>query len=122
MADHSLFKLLEDILPTAQQLGYDAMMIGGLLKIYPRGTKGRAMLGLSGKNGVIIVDTHRTDDLTRRYKGRIVTKKWVIGFLEANRDVATERSTTFFQKQREKTNNYQYDEGVTTGNDWREQE
>lgn len=100
-----LESLLEQIMPVASQHGMSAYIVGSanwvpaiydddgylddgrLLKLSPIGVPSRPLLEIEMSNGLRLYK-HKDSALTRQYKGRSITPKWVLGFIEANAEIA----------------------------------
>lgn len=97
-------KLLEEIRPIAEEYGMEAFVVGSkahyeggeywpdgrLLKICPKGVRTRVLLEIEATWGGYKLYRHRSSDLTEKYKGRQITRDWVIAFLKNNAVVAAE--------------------------------
>ena len=101
----ALDSLLEQIIPVASQHGMDAYIVGSvswvpatydhdgylddgrLLKLSPAGVPSRPLLAIELSDGLRLYK-HKDSALTRQYKGRSITPKWVLGFIAANIDTA----------------------------------
>jgi|JI10StandDraft_1071094.scaffolds.fasta_scaffold87644_5 hypothetical protein len=101
----ALYRLLRQIGSVASQHGMSAYIVGSakwvpashdhvgyfddgrLLKLSPIGVPSRPLLEIELNDGLRLYK-HIDSELTRRYKGRSITTKWVIGFIEANAENA----------------------------------
>lgn len=59
-----------------------------LLKIYPRSVKSEALLIVEIFENRLKLYSHRTSELTRAHKGKQITEKWIIDFINNNEEVA----------------------------------
>ncbi len=101
----ALESLLEQITPVASQHGMDAYIVGSaywvpatydhdaylevgrLLKLSPAGVPSRPLLEIEMIDGLRLYK-HKDSTLTREYKGRSITSKWILGFIAANAEAA----------------------------------
>jgi len=69
---------------------FDIRVVGGLVKITPRGVPGKLLLELEQETimldeaevyGDVCLYRHRSAELTERYKGRRIHTEWVLQFL-----------------------------------------
>ena len=63
---------------------YEIKILGGLLKVTPKGVPGKLLLELEQETGEVCLYRHRDEELTKKFKGRRVSKDWVRKFLSAN--------------------------------------
>lgn len=82
----SLISLKNAIGKEAEKLGFEIRLLGGLLKFTPTGLYSKVYLELeqSGFTEKISIYKHRNHELTKAHKGKKITKKWVISFLQHN--------------------------------------
>ena len=93
-----LKRLMTEIKVEADKCGFDIRLIGELLKFTPKKVYTHLMLELEEVNkevytqldeqpsfqNYIVIYQHRNSELTTKYKGKTVSKKWVLGFLQTH--------------------------------------
>lgn len=82
-----LSNLYNDLRNTASEYGFNIELSNKILKIIPKWKNNQPILELmfSKHLNKTIIYKHRNIELTREHKGKPVSKKWVINFIETNR-------------------------------------
>lgn len=82
-----LKKLMLDIEDEAYICDFEIRLLGGLLKFTPKNVYTKVFLEIEQSSAFqvdFIIYKHRTYELTKKYKGRQISKEWVLKFLENN--------------------------------------
>lgn len=95
-----LERLKAEVEDRAQTCSMEVRLIGGLLKFTPAGVYTRVLLELEqpASANYAVIYRHRTAKLTSKNKGKAVSARWVLGFLEHN---SSEAKEAIAQKQAE---------------------
>lgn len=96
--DKKLKEFLQSLLTESVSKNYSMQVVGGLLKITPKDVLSKVFLELEQETIVLDEDNmvygdiqlyrHKDVEVSKKFRGRKISKKWVLGFLSYNSNEA----------------------------------